>query len=230
MHSDCFYIKVDTLLQLTGIKPILLISAMLVSSAAVAVENIRVMALFPSKAMVEVDGKNRLLKVGKRSPEGLLLVSADSSEAVIEADGEQKSYKVGARYGGSFSSSQKREVRILRDNHGSYLTVGSINGRNVDMLLDTGASAVAMSSVEAKRLGIQYWLSGTKTMVNTASGMASAYSVTLDRVQVGSISLNSVRALVIEGGSPTKVLLGMSFLNRVEMTNLSNIMVLRSKL
>lgn len=216
--------------QLLGIKLILLIVTMLVSSVAVAVENIRVMALFPNKAMVEVDGQNRLLKVGKRSPEGLLLISADSSEAVIEIDGEQKNYQVGARYGGSFATGQKREVRIMRDNHGSYFTVGSINGRNVDMLLDTGASAVAMSSVEAKRLGIQYWLSGQKTMVSTASGSAKAYAITLDRVQVGPISLNGVRALVMEGGSPREVLLGMSFLNRVEMENSSNVMVLRSKL
>ncbi len=203
---------------------------MLISIAAHAVDNIRVMALFPDKAMVEVDGKNRLLKVGKRSPEGLLLISADSKEAVIELDGEQHSYKVGARYGGSFTAGKKREVRIIKDNKGSYYTVGSINGRTVDMLLDTGASSVAMSSVEAKRLGIQYWLTGTKTMVRTASGLANGYTVTLDRVQVGSISLNNVKAMVVEGSSPWTVLLGMTFLNRVEMINTGNVMVLRSKL
>jgi len=216
--------------QPLGIKLILLIVTMLVSSAAVAVENIRVMALFPNKAMVEVDGQNRLLKVGKSSPEGLLLISADSSEAVIEIDGEQKSYQVGAKYGGNFATGQKREVRITRNNHGSYYTVGSINGRNVDMMLDTGATSVAMSSVEAKRLGIQYWLSGQEIMVSTASGRAKGYAITLDKVQVGSIALNNVRATVVEGSSPTQVLLGMSFLNKVDMTNTGNVMVLRSKL
>jgi aspartyl protease family protein len=204
--------------------------AMLVSASALGVENIRVMALFPNKAMVEIDGQNRLLKVGKRSPEGVMLISADSSEAVIEVDGEQKSYQVGARYGGSFSSSAKREVRILRDNMGGYTTVGSINGRNVDMLLDTGATSIAMSSVEAKRLGIQYWMSGKETMVSTASGLAKAYAIRLDTVQVGSITQTNVAAVVVEGSSPTTVLLGMSFLNQVEMTNTGNVMVLRSKL
>jgi aspartyl protease family protein len=208
----------------------LLIFTLFASTVTYAVESIRVMALFPDKAMVEIDGNSRLLKVGKRSPEGVLLISADSSEAVIEIDGEQKSYQVGARYGGNFSTGNKREVRILRDNNGAYTTVGTINGRNVDMLLDTGATSVAMSSVEAKRLGIQYWLSGQKTMVRTASGMAEAYSITLDRVQVGSIGLNNVRATVVEGGSPYKVLLGMTFLNQVEMINSGNVMVLRSKL
>jgi len=203
--------------------------AILLPTVAIAVENIRVMALFPGKAMVEVDGKNRFLKVGKTSPEGLLLISADSSEAVIEVNGERKSYQVGAKYGGSFSASAKREVRIPRDNRGGYTTVGSINGRTVDMLLDTGASSVAMSSVEAKRLGLQYWLNGEKTVISTASGYARGFNIVLERVQVGSISLNKVDAIVVEGGSPREVLLGMSFLNRVDMKNSGNVMLLRSK-
>jgi aspartyl protease family protein len=215
---------------LLATKSVLLIFTLFTSTVTYAVESIRVMALFPNKAMVEIDGNSRLLKVGKRSPEGVLLISADSSEAVIEIDGEQKSYQVGARYGGSFSTGKKREVRILRDNRGAYTTVGAINGRNVDMLLDTGATSVAMSSVEAKRLGIQYWLSGEKTMVSTASGLANAYAITLDRVKVGTVGVDNVRALVIEGGSPLHVLLGMSFLNKVEMINSGNVMVLRSKL
>lgn len=199
------------------------------STSALAVETVHVMALFPGKAMVEVDGTNRLLKVGKASPEGLLLISSDSREAVIEIDGQQQSYQVGARFGGSFSAASKREVRIIRDNHGGYSTVGSINGRSVDMLLDTGASSVAMSSFEAKRLGIQYWLTGEKTIVSTASGYANAYKVTLDRVQVGEIGLNNVAAMVVEGGSPLSVLLGMTFLNQVEMKNEGNVMLLRAK-
>ncbi len=207
-----------------------LILALLFSTTVLAVDNVRVMALFPGKAMVEVDGKNRLLKVGKKSPEGLLLISADSNEAVIEIDGEHKSYRVGAKFGGNFTAGKKREVRIIRDNNGGYTTVGSINGRNVDMLLDTGASSVAMSSYEAKRLGIQYWLAGKKAVVRTASGYANAYVVMLDRVQVGAIGLNNVEAMVIEGGSPHKVLLGMTFLNRVEINNSGNVMLLRSKL
>ncbi len=203
--------------------------AMVFATAAPAAESVRVMALFPGKAMVEVDGTNRLLKVGKRSPEGLLLISSDSREAVIEMDGQRQSYQVGARFGGSFSPGKKREVRIVRNNHGSYTTVGSVNGRSVNMMLDTGASSVAMSSREAKRLGIQYWLTGEKTVVSTASGFANAYRVTLDRVQVGAISLDKVEAMVVEGDGPLEVLLGMSFLNRIDMNNDGNVMLLRSK-
>jgi aspartyl protease family protein len=203
--------------------------SMTASTSAFAAGDVRVMALFPGKALVEVDGTNRLLKVGKRSPEGLLLISSDSHEAVIEMDGEQQSYQVGARFGGGFSQGKKREVRIVRDNHGSYTTVGSINGRSVDLVLDTGATSVAMSSLEAKRLGIQYWLTGEKAIASTASGYANGYKIMLKRVQVGSIGLNNVEAMVVEGSSPRRVLLGMSFLNRVDMNNDNNVMLLRSK-
>ena len=68
-----------------------------------------------------------------------------------------------------------------------------------------------------------------KTMVSTASGYARGYSIVLDRVQVGSIKLNKVDAIVVEGSSPHEVLLGMCFLNRVEMENSGNVMLLRSK-
>ncbi len=48
-------------------------------------------------------------------------------------------------------------------------------------------------------------------MVNTASGMARAYAITLNRVQVGSIGINNVSATVVEGSNPQDILLGMSF-------------------
>jgi aspartyl protease family protein len=53
-------------------------------------------------------------------------------------------------------------------------------------------------------------------MINTANGAAPAYAVQLDRVRIGAIELNNVEAVVVEAGLPI-ALLGMSFLNRVEM-------------
>jgi aspartyl protease family protein len=207
----------------------LLTFLLLLPVMAGAADSVRVVALFPDKAMVEVDGHNRLLRVGERSPEGLLLISADAHEAVIEVDGKRDTYLPGSRIGGTFSTPQKREVRITRDSDGSYNTVGSINGQIVNMLVDTGASSIAMSEVQAKRLGIPYWLDGEKMGVQTASGYARAYGVTLKRVQVGEITLHDVAAVVVEGDNPTSVLLGMTFLNRVDLEHQGNVMVLRTK-
>ena len=99
----------------------------------------------------------------------------------------------------------------------------------MDFLVDTGASAVALHSSVAQRLGIPYKLEGRKITVNTANGTTAAYELMLDRVQVGDISLSQVRGFVIEAGGPTKTLLGMSFLNQVNMENQGNVLLLQKK-
>ena len=76
---------------------------------------------------------------------------------------------------------------------------------------------MTLSSGEAKRAGINY-LAGQKTVLQTANGAAPAYRVKLDTVRLGDITLNNVDGVVIEGKLMGELgLLGMSFLNRVEM-------------
>jgi len=209
---------------------LLLVSvALLWNLETMAAEKIRVMALFKDKAMVEINGKNRLLRKGEVSPEGVLLVSATSQEAVIEIAGQRETYQLGNHIGSAFHEPEAKEVKIWKDISGSFTTVGSINGRTVNMLVDTGATSVALSEREAIRLGIPYRMKGKKMGVSTASGSARGYEVTLDRVQVGNLLLHNVGAMVIEGDSPREVLLGMTFLNRVQMDNQGTVMVLRSK-
>jgi aspartyl protease family protein len=207
----------------------LLLGCLFWSASAPAVEKVRVMALFADKAMLQIDGQQRLLRAGQRSPEGVLLVSADANGAVIELDGRRERYGLGSQVGGHFAQRQMAEVKIWADSRGSYNTVGSINGRMVEMLVDTGATSVAMSEAEAKRLGIPYRIKGEKTGVRTASGFARAYAVTLDQVQVGELTVQQVQAVVVEGDSPHQVLLGMSFLGRVNMQHKGSLMVLQSK-
>jgi len=191
--------------------------AVAASAAAMAVERVKVMALFSEKAMVEIDGTRRFLRMGERSPEGVLLISANARAAVLEVNGRREKYRLGSSYGGNFADTGMLEVRIPRNNQGAFITPGSINGRSTEMLVDTGATSVAMSEVEAKRLGIPYRLKGKKSGVQTASGFAKAYQITLSRVQVGAIELSNVDGVVIKGSSPQQVLLGMSFLKRVKM-------------
>ncbi len=194
-----------------------------------AVDQITVEALFSGQAMVRVDGQRRLLKLNKPSPEGLVLISADSREAVIEIDGERRSYPLGSHVSTRFEKPQQVSAKIWRDESGGYTTVGSINGRTVNFLVDTGASAVAMYRADAKRLGLSYKLDGTPMYVSTANGTAPAYDVELDRVQVGDIVLRNVRGFVIETGGSGRILLGMSFLNRVKMEDQGSVLMLYRK-
>jgi aspartyl protease family protein len=199
------------------------------ASLAPAVEQIAVEALFSGQAMVRVDGQRRLLKLNKPSPEGLVLISADSREAVIEIDGERRSYPLASHVSTRFEKPQQVSAKIWRDESGGYTTVGSINGRTVNFLVDTGASAVAMYRADAKRLGLSYKLDGTPMYVSTANGTAPAYDVELDRVQVGDIVLRNVRGFVIETVGSGRILLGMSFLNRVKMEDQGSVLMLHRK-
>ncbi len=209
---------------------LLLILISIWSDCTIAVERLRVVALFSDKAMVEIDGKNRLLKKGRVSPEGVLLISADAKGVVLEIDGVRETYELGRHVSASYSKPEVQEARIWRDTRGSYTTVGTINGRTVNMLVDTGASAVAMSEIEARRLAIPYLLKGKVIRVSTASsGSVKGYSVLLDRVQVGDILLRNVPGTVIEGSSPRDVLLGMTFLGRLQMENSGNMLLLKSR-
>ncbi|MCU0765877.1 MAG: TIGR02281 family clan AA aspartic protease [Gammaproteobacteria bacterium] len=190
---------------------------------------VKVVALFPDRAMLEIDGKQRLLRAGQTSPEGVKLIAADTHEAVVDVDGRRETLGFGSSVGGTFAARETTEVTIYRDLRGSYTAVGSINGRPVNFLVDTGASAIAMSAAEARRLGIAFRIDGDPVGVSTASGVARGHRVTLDRVSVGDLTLRGVDALIIAGDRPEQVLLGMTFLNRVDMRQDGTTMVLRAK-
>jgi aspartyl protease family protein len=81
--------------------------------------------------------------------------------------------------------------------------------------LDTGATVVALPGADANRLGIDY-RKGRAGLIDTANGPARAWQVPLDTVRVGNIELHNVEAVVVESGLEV-ALLGMTFLNRVEM-------------
>jgi aspartyl protease family protein len=205
------------------------IGACLALSAAADSPRVKVLGLFPDKALLEIDGRQRLLRAGQVSPEGVRLLASDPREARVEVEGRQETLNLGTSVGGTFAAPASREVKIFRNPKGSYTTVGSINGRTVDFLVDTGASAIAMNRSEARRLGISYRVDGEPVGITTASGVVRGHRVTLDRVTVGDITLRSIDGLVIEGDQPEQVLLGMTFLNRVELQQEGGAMVLRVK-
>jgi aspartyl protease family protein len=197
---------------------------------ASAARELSVIALFRDKALVEIDGQERLLTPGTGSPEGIVLVSADSNEAVIEIDGRRQTYHLGQHIASRFKTARAQAtVRVWPDPTGMYAASGSINGVPVQVLIDTGATQVAMNKNEARRLGIDYARTGIEAAVHTASGITRSYQVTLREVRVGDIVLAAVRASVIDGDFPKQLLLGNSFLNRVEMRRDGAMMELRKK-
>jgi aspartyl protease family protein len=194
---------------------------LLIASTAHA-NDISVAALFTGKAVLVINGgAPRTVSVGQTTPEGIRLISADSSSAVIELQGKRQTLTLGssgrfAGGGGSASAGGSGSVTLAPDARGHYMTLGQINGGTVQFLVDTGATAIAIPSADARRLGINY-LNGQRGYTETANGRATAYRITLDTVTVGGITLHSVEAVVLEGNGLNVALLGMTFLSRTEM-------------
>lgn len=205
----------------------LLISGlMLCASMAAAVDKVQVLALFPGKAMLSIDGKQRVLANGDTSPEGVQLLSATPNDARVIFNGETRVLQLGSAVTTSYKQQRAREVHIMRDNAGSFVANGAINGRSVSFLVDTGANVIAMSEVEARRLNIPYQTSGKQTAATTAGGRVKAWAVKLDTVNVGEIRLNNIQAVVIQGNNPPQPLLGMSFLGQLKIQHNNNLMTL----
>jgi len=209
----------------------LLACCVLMSAAlpALAADKVVAIGLFNGKAMLEIDGKQRMLKVGERSPEGVRLLAADSGSALVEINGEQRRMELGTQIGASYKAAERSEVQIWPDQRNMYRVTGAINGMPVDFLVDTGATTIAMNAAAARRLGIDYRVQGERGMVTTASGVAPVYRVSLNSVTVGAITLHQVEAVVLEGAQPDTVLLGMTFLGRLEMQRDGQVMVLKKK-
>ncbi len=200
---------------------VLLIGTLLTLSApaALAVDKIVVVGLFKDTAVVRIDGQQRLLRVGNTSPEGVTLIAADSEAAVLEIDGEQQRYPLGAHISSQFAKPASGPVMRVWPNpaSGLYIADGHINGYAMEFVIDTGATLVSMNSNQAKRLGINYRLEGEKGLSQTASGTNTIYVIELDSVRLGRIELENVRAAVHEGDFPAYVLLGNSFLDRINL-------------
>lgn len=194
-------------------------AAFLLLAGSAAAVDINVVGLFPNKAVVSINGgKPRTLSVGETTPEGVRLISANSESATFEVGGKRETLAAGqgAAVAAVSPSGGSGKVTLVADARGHFITTGAINGNTVRFLVDTGASSVVLSSQEARRLGINY-LAGARAFSQTANGVVPVYRIKLDTVRVGDITANNVDADVIEGDKLPLALLGMSFLNRMEM-------------
>lgn len=197
----------------------LLVTITLVAPALLAAEKVQLFALFKDKAIIKIDGVRRVLARGEVSPEGMKLLATDTVREVAEVEFHRRreTLKLGVVSAAGFGEPKASGNATLYAERGFFFSDGKINGTPVRFLVDTGANTVALSSQAAERIGLDYKRKGRRGMASTASGMVPMYSVKLDSVTVGDITLYNVDAGVIEGDHPTDVLLGMSFLGRVEM-------------
>lgn len=206
-----------------------LIFSMLISGVCAADTQVNIVGLFSNKAVVIINGgKPKTLSVGQTS-EGVKLLSANSNMATLLIEGKTKQLGMGqaASVGGSVAGAGP-SVTLYENAEGHFISDCQINGATLKFLLDTGATSVALNSGDAKFANIDY-KRGTPVEVSTANGIVTAYQVTIASLKIGSITLSQVDATVIEGGSPSMVLMGMTALKRLDMKRQDIAMILTKK-
>jgi aspartyl protease family protein len=117
-----------------------------------------------------------------------------------------------------------REIQLKRNRNGHYVATGTINDQPVVFFLDTGATMVSIPEKIALRLNLQR---GAKMRASTANGVITTYRTQLDKIALGEIELQNVRASINPHHNADEILLGMSFLKDLEFTQRGDILTLR---
>src|SRR5690606_28487958 len=164
-------------------------SLMLAASLAQAAPgHVQVVGLFPNAAVLTVDGERKLVRVGETGPGGVVLVSADAQGALLRIDGQTRRIELGHEQAGGYSPPTRQQVSIARGKGGHYRVIGAVNGVSLPLLVDTGATSLAMNEQQARRFGLDY-RNGTPMRANTANGVVNGWRVYLDRVNVGGLEV-----------------------------------------
>jgi aspartyl protease family protein len=113
-------------------------------------------------------------------------------------------------------------TELKAGSNGHFITTASINGQDIQVLVDTGASAVALSYEDAEQAGLKPHSLDYNIPVSTANGVANAASVILRRVEVDGVKVDDVQGMVLPQGAFRGTLLGMSFLAKLRGFNVEN--------
>ncbi len=175
------------------------------------------------RLVTELAGFAVVLMVGAVAIWNFKSVTSYARQAAgIPADGAP--FQIGAKNNGRVASgdtgAKGRAIELKAGAHGHFYAEAEINGRPIGLMVDTGASIVALKYEDAARAGIEPRESDYTQRVSTANGIARVAPVMLDKVAIGDIVVRNVAAAIAEPGKLNTTLLGMSFLgrlNRVDM-------------
>jgi len=119
------------------------------------------------------------------------------------------------------------ELKAVQGGH--FITSADINGSSVTVLVDTGATAVALSYEDASSIGLRPGSLDYDVPVSTANGIANAARVKIDQISIDGVEVEDVEGLVLPEGALQGTLLGMSFLSRLDSFKVEDgVLILRN--
>jgi aspartyl protease family protein len=183
-------------------------------------QQVALSGLAGGKALVNIDGASPRFMAPGQAHQGVKLLSTQGDSAVFDINGQRQTLRVGdapvsVGRGPAASDTGAQRVVLTADAQGHFMPPGQINGRAVQFMVDTGATAVILSESDAKRINLDY-TKGRKVSVGTANGSVVGHQVQLDSVRVGDAQVYGVAAIVLPQPM-AYVLLGNSFLTRFQM-------------
>ncbi len=202
----------------------------LLAAMPVLAQQVALAGLSNGRALLVIDGaKPRFLLPGQTHM-GVRLMSALGDAAVVEVNGHRQTLRVGdapVSLGKSAAETGAQRIVLTADSQGHFMPPGQINGREVQFMVDTGATLVILSESDARRINLAFD-KGRKVRVNTANGAVAGHEVRLATIRVGEAQVYDVPAIVLPQSMPF-VLLGNSFLTRFQMQRNNDQMTLERR-
>ena len=184
------------------------------------------------RAVLVIDGRVRTLVPGGVE-HGVKFLGFANGEAQVEIEGRRASLRMGAAPlavvpSDDASTGAGTQVVLTAGLGGHFTSSGNINGRPAEFLVDTGATAVAMSQAEADRLALPWRNSARRGLTQTANGPVPVNFVTLSSVRLGDVEVHNIEAVVVPA-QMDHVLLGNSFLTRFQMKRVNDTLTLEKR-
>ena len=168
-----------------------------------AAQDVGLAGVMGSRALLMIDGAEPQAVAIGQSLAGVKVVSVQGDQVVVEIGGKKRPLRVGQHAIGTAAADGSGRIVMTADNQGHFVTTGSVNGVAVRFLVDTGATMISLGANDARRVG-------------------------LDTVRIGDVTLHNVDAVIHQTEMPV-ALLGMSFLNRMEMQRDGSTMTLKRR-
>jgi aspartyl protease family protein len=195
--------------------------------AVALAQDVGLAGIMGSKAMLMVNGgEPQAVPVGQ-TLDGVKVLSIQGDQIMVEIGGKKRPLRVGQHAIGVSNGEGSDKIVMTADVQGHFYTTGTVNGTSVRFVVDTGATSIALGPNDARRIGLDL-RQGQRGMTSTANGQVVVTRIPLDTVKIGGITLHNVEAVVLPAEMPV-ALLGMSFLNRMDMQRDGSTMTLKKR-
>ena len=194
-----------------------------------AAQSVSMSGSLGDKALLVIDGTPRTVAAGA-TVSGVKVISVSGSQTVVELGGKRQTLVLGGaqvNLGGAASAGGGTTITLAAGPGGHFVSSGTINGRAVRFVVDTGATNVALSEAVARSIGLDFG-KGERVLTNTANGQVVAHRVSLREVRVGDVTVYNVDATIVPA-MMDMVLLGNSFLSRFQMKRDADVLVLEKR-